>query len=97
MEYVEGESLREKIGKEELTTAKTVEIIIQVCNGLNKAHEAGIVHRDIKPENIILNKDDNVKILDFGLAQKSGTTKLTKDSSTLGTIHIYVTRTMSVK
>ena len=87
MEYVGGESLREKIAKDELDISKISEITTQICRGLSKAHEAGVVHRDIKPENIILDKDGNVKILDFGLAQKSGATKLTKESTTLGTLH----------
>ncbi|MEE9171022.1 MAG: serine/threonine-protein kinase, partial [bacterium] len=87
MEYVQGESLKDKIVKKGLTLAKIIEIALQICNGLNKAHEAGIVHRDIKPENILLDKDDSVKILDFGLAQKRGATKLTKEATTLGTLY----------
>jgi serine/threonine protein kinase len=51
MEYVGGESLRERIGK--VTIEEGVGIVIQICKGLNKAHVAGIVHRDLKPENIL--------------------------------------------
>jgi len=87
MEYVEGESLREKINKKEMTTERITDITTQICKGLSRAHQAGIVHRDIKPENILINKEGIVKILDFGLAQKSGTTKLTKETSTLGTVN----------
>ena len=61
-------------------------IITQICEGLSKAHQAGIVHRDIKPENILIDKDGRVKILDFGLAKLKGVSNLTQDSSTLGTI-----------
>jgi serine/threonine protein kinase len=59
---------------------------IQIAEGLNKAHEKGIIHRDIKPANVMLTADAAVKILDFGLAKLSTQTKLTKESTTLGTV-----------
>jgi len=87
MEYVKGGTLRDKLGKDEqLPFADIVDIIEQICQGLKKAHEAGIVHRDIKPENIFINEEGRVKILDFGLAKLRGSQNLTKDLSTLGTI-----------
>jgi non-specific serine/threonine protein kinase len=87
MEYVEGKSLRDVINEYKLGLEKTVDIISQICDGLLQAHQAGIVHRDIKLENILIDKDARVKILDFGLAKLKGVSKLTKDSSTVGTIH----------
>jgi len=66
---------------------KAIDFAIQICQGLSTAHKAGIVHRDIKPENILIDKDGKVKILDFGLAKLKGISKLTKETSTLGTIH----------
>jgi non-specific serine/threonine protein kinase len=87
MEYIEGKSLRDVINEYNLEQDKIVEIISQLSEGLSKAHNAGIVHRDIKPENIIIDQDARVKILDFGLAKLKGVSKLTKDSSTLGTVH----------
>jgi serine/threonine protein kinase/Tfp pilus assembly protein PilF len=90
MEYVDGISLREYVGATGSvahTIENTITIITQIAEGLSKAHQAGIVHRDIKPENIIIDKDDRVKILDFGLAKLKGVSKLTKETSTLGTIH----------
>jgi non-specific serine/threonine protein kinase len=87
MEYVNGKSLRELINEYNLGLDKIIDIIRQLSEGLSKAHKAGIVHRDIKPENIIIDQDARVKILDFGLAKLKGVSKLTKETSTLGTIH----------
>jgi len=87
MEYVDGKSLRDVINEYKLEHDKIIDIVSQIIEGLSKAHQAGIVHRDIKPENIIIDKDARVKILDFGLAKLKGVTKLTKDTSTLGTVH----------
>jgi non-specific serine/threonine protein kinase len=66
---------------------RILDITTQICQGLQKAHKAGIVHRDIKPQNIMINKDNQVKILDFGLAKLKGASPLTKEQSTIGTIH----------
>jgi serine/threonine protein kinase/Flp pilus assembly protein TadD len=86
MQYIEGKSLRDVIKGKELPLKFNIDLIIQICNGLDKAHDAGIVHRDIKPSNILIDCDDCPKILDFGLATVRGTEKLTKTGSTLGTI-----------
>jgi serine/threonine protein kinase len=55
MEYVEGQSLREKVSSGQFSVDSAVDIATQICDGLNAAHQAGIIHRDIKPENIIEN------------------------------------------
>jgi len=86
MEYVQGESLRAKIDKGVSDLVEILDIAKQICNGLAKAHQADIVHRDIKPENILIDKDGRVKILDFGLAKLKGVSRLTKETSTYGTI-----------
>jgi serine/threonine protein kinase len=86
MDYYEGETLKEKISRGTLNFDETVDISIQISEGLEKAHEKGIIHRDIKPANIFITTEGVVKILDFGLAKLSGRTKLTKAQSTLGTV-----------
>src|SRR5215208_1070942 len=68
MEYIEGETLRQKI-KSGLQVKEILDIAIQIAAGLARAHELGIIHRDLKPENLMLSRDGYAKILDFGLAK----------------------------
>jgi len=86
MAYYEGETLKEKIKREDLETSEIINIITQVADGLARAHESGIIHRDIKPANIIITKRGEVKIVDFGLAKATGQGKITKTGSPLGTV-----------
>jgi eukaryotic-like serine/threonine-protein kinase len=69
MEYVQGQTLREKIHHEDEELSKLLRILQHVAEGLAKAHAAGIVHRDLKPDNIMVSSDGHAKILDFGLAK----------------------------
>jgi len=69
MEYIEGETLRQKIKSRALQAKETLDIAIQISEGLARAHEAGIIHRDLKPENLMIRRDGYAKILDFGLAK----------------------------
>ena len=69
MEYVEGQTLRQKITNNGLQLKETLDIAIQIASGLARAHEFGIIHRDLKPENLMLSRDGYAKILDFGLAK----------------------------
>ena len=71
-EYVQGETLRQKIAAGSLLIKDALEIALQVAGGLAKAHEHGIVHRDLKPENLMISRDGYAKILDFGLAKLIG-------------------------
>jgi serine/threonine-protein kinase len=68
-EYVDGESLRQRLMLGPMEVRETLAIVIQVADALAAAHEAGIIHRDIKPENVMLRRDGYVKVLDFGLAK----------------------------
>src|SRR5687767_1596890 len=70
-EFVEGETLRHRLGRSSLSLNEALTIAIQIADALNAAHQAGIIHRDIKPENVMLRPDGYVKVLDFGLAKLS--------------------------
>jgi serine/threonine protein kinase len=69
MEFIDGETLREKIHKETAPLSKLLKYLKQAAEGLSKAHAAGIVHRDLKPDNIMVTSDGHAKILDFGLVK----------------------------
>ena len=70
-EFVEGQTIRERLKKSPFKIEEALDVAIQICSALDAAHAAGIVHRDIKPENIMLRTDGYVKILDFGIAKLS--------------------------
>lgn len=69
MEFVEGETLRQRLARSGVSIEEAVEIATQTARGLAAAHRHGIVHRDLKPENIMLRADGYVKLVDFGLAK----------------------------
>jgi len=85
MEHIEGQSLSDIIKKKELKLSEVLELAVQICEGMHKAHRSGVIHRDIKPSNIMVDTDGQVKILDFGLASIKDEQKITRDGAMMGT------------
>ncbi len=86
MEMVRGQSLRDVLQRQRLSSRQFLEIAVQICEGLKEAHSKGIVHRDIKPGNILLDEKGQVKLVDFGLAAMPGGQRLTSPGAILGTM-----------
>jgi len=87
MEWADGCSLRDILSREgKLPIERAVRIALEVCDVLDHIHSNGVVHRDLKPENIVLDRNDRVKILDFGIAAHTGSRRLTfgKLTQTMG-------------
>jgi eukaryotic-like serine/threonine-protein kinase len=86
MEYVEGETLAEVVGRRgALPVDEAVGLGIQLCHGLAAVHRAGLVHRDVKPHNLLLRTDGQLKLGDFGIAFRTDGTRLTVAGTVLGT------------
>jgi len=85
MALYEGASLEERLRREPPTPEQAVEWVIQIAEGLEAAHAAGILHRDIKPANVMIPRDGPAKIVDFGLA-KAAHVDLTQSGTTMGTL-----------
>ena len=91
MEYVDGPNLRQLERSGQLTAREALQIIPQICDALQYAHDQGVVHRDIKPENVLVDRRGRVKIADFGLARILGrdqdAVRLTVEGQVMGTPH----------
>lgn len=85
MACYEGETLRRRLERGPISVKAAVGIALQVAQGLQKAHEHGIVHRDVKPGNIMLTRDGGVKLLDFGLALLGQSIRTTQPGTSIGT------------
>jgi serine/threonine protein kinase/Tfp pilus assembly protein PilF len=86
MEYIEGQDLKGLIRQTgQLAVGTSISIASQVCEGLAEAHKKGIVHRDIKPSNIMIDKQGNVRIMDFGIARALGGERITGVDVIIGT------------
>ena len=86
MEYVSGEDLKSFIARSgQLTVGKAISVARQVCEGLAEAHRLGVVHRDLKPQNIMIDKEGNALIMDFGIARIVKTKGITGAGVMIGT------------
>ena len=86
MEYIDGPTLRDKLTTPNPKLETVIAYAVQIGDALQEAHSKGIVHRDIKADNIMVNAKNQVKVMDFGLAKLKGSLKLTRISSTVGTL-----------
>ncbi len=87
MEYVDGETLAQRIKKVGLLLPhKSIPIFLQILNAVSYTHKKGILHRDLKPSNILINKYDSIKVVDFGIAKLFGDKGLSRIGIKLGTI-----------
>ena len=86
MEYVSGEDLKSFIKRSgHLTEAKAVSIAEQICQGLAEAHHLGVMHRDLKPQNIMIDREGNARIMDFGIARSLQAQGITGTGMLIGT------------
>ncbi len=86
MEYVEGESLHDRIKRESrLSWDVTLRYAIDICSALKHAHDIGVIHRDLKPSNLLIDQGDSIKMTDFGIAKLYGNSEETALGSILGT------------
>ncbi|MDA0206504.1 MAG: serine/threonine-protein kinase [Acidobacteria bacterium] len=86
MAFLQGETLEDRIAKGPLSLKDALDIGRQVADGLEAAHEAGIVHRDIKPANVLIDPKGHATIMDFGLARLTEASRLTKVDTAMGTV-----------
>jgi len=90
MEWVDGRLLRQLFARQEnLSQERAVRIAVRICEALEYIHGRGVVHRDLKPENVMVDRQDRIKLIDFGLANAAGGRRLTfgKVSELMGTPH----------
>ena len=88
MEYVNGKTLKSLIKKRgSLSLSETIDIMLQLTDGIACAHDSYIIHRDLKPQNVMILEDGRVKITDFGIAVALNSAELTQTNSVMGSVH----------
>jgi len=86
MEYVSGEDLKSMIRMTgQFSTGSTVNVALQVCEGLAEAHKVGVIHRDLKPSNIMIDREGKARIMDFGIARSLKAKSITGEGVMIGT------------
>jgi serine/threonine-protein kinase len=86
MEYVEGETLEARLKRlGTIPVEQVIRIAIQTLDGLQHAHDKGVIHRDMKPSNLMISPEGEVKIMDFGIARISGNSRFTRIGQAVGT------------
>ena len=88
MEFIDGITLKQLLKKRgTLTLSETIDIMLQLTDGMAHAHDSYIIHRDLKPQNIMIKDDGQIKITDFGIAMALNSTQLTQTNSVMGSVH----------
>ena len=88
MEYIDGLTVKQLLKKRgNLTLSETIDIMLQLTDGMAHAHDSYIIHRDLKPQNIMIKDDGQIKITDFGIAMALNSTQLTQTNSVMGSVH----------
>ncbi len=86
MEFIKGQSLKDMIGMMgQLSPGQALSVVKQVCEGLAAAHKLGVVHRDLKPSNIMIDREGNIRIMDFGIARSLKAKGITRTGTMIGT------------
>lgn len=85
MEYIQGETLRDKLPERGMPLPEALPLALGIANGLIHAHNKGIVHRDLKPDNIMVTDTGLVKVMDLGLAKREESENVTRTGDTFGT------------
>jgi eukaryotic-like serine/threonine-protein kinase len=86
MEYVPGRTVDELLKRRRrVSPPEAIDLVAQACEGIQHAHEHGLIHRDVKPGNLLVRDDGCVKVVDLGIARAAGSTRLTQRGTILGT------------